>query len=162
MPNPVLQDFLREQITPYFGGGDWKNCREDLTAIEVANRNFFVLSIFMIVLTDQCLFRNYNELYAQWRKQTHFPKFGSVGFGVHNENPFKLLSIPERDAIIDVKESIFLMPGFIRFFKLKLVKFFPNFDVNSFFEKIRSDAAYQLDEGSVLKAFKLEFEKSVF
>lgn len=163
LPDVVVQNhMLGEQITPFFGGSEWKHCREDLANIRVGDRNVFVLSIFMIVLTDQCLFRYHQDLYAQWRKRTQFPKFGWTGFGYHNENPFKLLWIPERDAQIEIENLILLIPDFLQFFKFKLNQFFPTFEINLFFENIKHDNAYQFNEGNALKAFKLEFEKIAF
>ena len=162
-PNSVLQGILRTGDTPFFGGEDWMYCRENLSSVPAKNRNYFILSIFMIVLTDQCLFSCHRNVYEQWRERTHFPKFGWVGFGIHNENPFKLLWIPEREKIVDIDDMELVMPEFVDFFKYKICTYLPEINVspNLFFENIRRDPAYQFDEGVVLKTFKSEFEKNV-
>lgn len=164
-PNSALQNFLNEPVTPFFGGDGWKNCKSDLGSVRVENRHLFVLAVFMIVLTDQCLYARHKDVYTAWRAKTNFPKFGWTGFGIHNDNPFKLLWAPERDSVIDTAALISTTHQFVQYFISMARNYFSelssDFDSNAFFLNIKNDSAYQFDEGNVVKKFKVEFEKMI-
>jgi len=162
-PNEVLRlQMMRDPAVVFFGGSDWENVRGDLAAIPEEDRARFILSLFMVVVTDQALYTYFKEAYESWRKVTNFPKFGWSGFGPHNENPFKLLWAPEREGTGNHDELISLIPEFVRFWVEETGAFFrehvQGVDMARYFEAICNDEGYAFDRGSVVPRLKAEFE----
>jgi hypothetical protein len=154
-----------------FGRLGWENFNNDLNTVPPEDRSRFILSLFMIILTDQALYRYFRVPhsticpYSIWRRSTNFPNFGGSGFDVHNENPFKILSAPERqdrEGIININEVLALIPEFVKFLVYETTDYFrkhlPEVDIHLYFDKIRGDDAYAFDEGEVVPRFKAEFE----
>ena len=146
----------------FFGGPDWENVADDLANIPAPDRSRFILSLFMVVLTDQALYRHFRQSYDAWRRKTNYPKFGWSGFGPHNENPFKILWAPEREHIIDNNELLALAPDFVRFFVDEATAYFrqhlPAIEVRAYFDAIKHDMGYGFNEGDVVRRVKVEFE----
>lgn len=103
-PNSVVREYLNDDAVVFFGGPDRESARIDLSRIPEDDRPKFVLSLFMVVITDQCLYTHFRQTCQMWRRQTNFPKFGWSGFGPHNENPLKILWAPERDGAISAAD----------------------------------------------------------
>lgn len=99
----------------FFGGPGWSNVEKDLAAIPSGTRTQFILSLFMVVLTDQALFTWHPEAYRKWRDATPFRKFGYFGFGIHNENPCKLLEAPVTAGMEKIDTLTAAMPEFVQF-----------------------------------------------
>ena len=160
-------DIVREQITRdasvvFFGGPDWENVAADLATVPALDRTRFILSLFMVVLTDQAFYTHFHESYDAWRRRTNFPKFGWSGFGPHNENPFKVLWAPEREHLIDNNELLALVPDFARFFVDETTTYFrqhhPAIEVREYFDAIKNDRGYGFNEGAVVPRVKAELE----
>lgn len=119
----------------------------------------------MIVLTDQCLYARWQDVYPTWRKQTNFPKFGWSGFGPHNENPIKILWAPERENVIKVDAVLELLPEFVMFMTQEVKSFFASnlltMQETEFFESIKCDYALTFDEGAIVRGFKREFQAQI-
>lgn len=98
-PNQVIQENLElfqvDQQTIFFGGQDWSNFEQNIAQIEQDNLNWFFLCLFTITTIDVILFTHFQAYYPVFRGATRYPKFGWTGFGVHFENPKKLLTVPE-------------------------------------------------------------------
>ena len=154
----VLKDIFHDKDLLCFGGKDWQRVAQDLAPIALDNRPRFVLSLLAMVLTDQCMQTYFKSSYAHWRVQTNYPKFAWVRFGLYNENPLKLLSVPERAGLLPVVQTLALMPEFVSFY-LELVadylkKNMPHVTPEVFFQSVFKDGIMQLDDGVVLSAFK--------
>ena len=153
---------LRENIDPvltFFGGRGWERVSEDLQHIPGEDRSRFVLSLFMIILTDQALYRYYPDSYTRWREQTAFPKFGWSGFGPHNENPMLILWAPERECVLSAGELIASLPEFVSFWTQETADLFgreyPEIPVADYFAKVRNDHAWQsANQGTVVPELK--------
>ena len=145
------------------GGQDWKNVSDDLSHIQLKDRSRFILSLFMVVLTDQYLYTYKPSAYQLWREKTNFPKFGWSGFGSHNENPLKILWAPERENVINTDEVLGLMPQFVNFLiedtNIYFRKNLPDTDLEDYFQGIKSDSSYLFNDGQVVQCFKSVFEK---
>jgi len=154
----VLEQIMRDDSVVFFGGQDWSNASEDLELIPVDDRSKFILSLFMIVLTDQALYTYYRDSYFTWRAQTNYPKFGWSGFGPHNENPLKLLWAPERDELIDVAQTLSLVPEFVSFLIDDTCHFFEKnisrIETTAYFDKISHDAGFTFNQGRIVPAVK--------
>jgi len=164
-PNLIILEREQDSALNFFGGKDWGNVSEDLSYIPKSKRANFILSLFMVVLTDQCLFTCFSDSYPIWRKQTGFPKFGWSGFGPHNENPLKLLWAPEREKEVDNTEVIEDMPNFVDFM-IKTVKDFFNQNLSDvkytdFFDAIINDSAFEFSEGEIVKSFKTVLQQKL-
>jgi len=162
-PNDVVREhIMRDQAVVFFGGRDWENVATDLRLIPEEDRSLFILSLFMVVLTDQALYTHRHDLYDAWRLKTNFPKFGWSGFGPHNENPFKILWAPEREGIINTNEILALLPTFVRFFVDETTTYFRQHlrevDVPGFFDAIRHDNGYAFNQGAIVPRAKVQFE----
>jgi hypothetical protein len=132
----------------------------------LSNRPRFVLSLLAVVLTDQCMQTHFKSSYAQWRDQTNYPKFAWMRFGLYNENPLKILSMPERAGLLPVDQTLAQMPEFVAFY-LELMgdylkKNMPHISLERFCQAIFKDRIMELDDGQVLAAFKQAFELAVF
>lgn len=160
-PNPIAGKAFGVENVPFFGGRDWKNVASDLAGIPPSDRVPFVLSVFMIVLTDQALYTNSPDNYERWRRHTAFPKFGWTGFGIHNENPFKLLWAPERERLVDAEDLIAAMPDFVDFLIAETAQVIAQYSLTvapaTHFDGVLRDPAYQFNEGTVVPAFKAAF-----
>lgn len=122
----VREHIMKDDAVMFFGGKDWESAKTDLNRVPSDDRPKFVLALFMVVISDQCLYRHFNETYQTWRCQTKFPKFGWSGFGPHNENPFKILWAPERDEVISTTEIALILPEFVSFMKSETDCYFSN------------------------------------
>ena len=135
---------------------------KDLSLVPEQDRARFVLSLLMIVLTDQCLYARWHDAYATWRKQTSYPKFGWSGFGLHNENPLKILWAPERENMVSVNAVLELMPEFVKFMKQEMTDFIETnltqIHAPDFLDSIKRDYALTFDEGKIVQGFKKELE----
>lgn len=154
----VLKDILHDQDLVLFGGKNWSAVQEDLAHIKPENRSLFILSLLILVATDQCMQSYFKSHYPHWRAQTAYPKFGWTRFGLYNENPLKLLSIPEMAGLLDAKETCSLMPEFVLFYRQQIQEYArmhcPGLTADYFFEKLCRDAIFDLEEGEVVNAFK--------
>lgn len=154
----VLKDIFHDQGLLCFGGMDWKQVAQDLASIAVHNRPRFVLSLLAMVLTDQCMQMYFKSSYASWRAQTNYPKFAWMRFGLYNENPLKLLAVPEHAGLLPVGQTLALMPEFVSFY-LEMVadylkKNMPQVTADQFFKPLFSEGMMQLDEGVLTGSFK--------
>ncbi|QDS88748.1 hypothetical protein EC9_29420 [Rosistilla ulvae] len=160
--NTVRENIMRDSAVVFFGGPNWDSVRADLAPIPDDDRSKFILSLFMIVITDQALHTYNRDSYDAWRAQTNYPKFGSSGFGPHNENPFKILWAPEREQIVDVDQVLAIVPQFVRFLIDETQSFFgqhiPDVDVVAYFDAIRRDTGYAFNQGMVVPAVKEQLE----
>ncbi len=161
----VLKDIFHDPDLLCFGGKDWKHVAQDLELIAVHDRPRFVLSLLAMVLTDQCMQTYFKSSYATWRAQTNYPKFAWMRFGLYNENPLKLLAMPERAGLLPVAQTLALMPEFVSFY-LELVadylkKNMPQVAPEAFFKSVFKDGIMQLDDGVVLAAFKCALQQAL-
>ncbi len=78
----VLKDILNDKDLIQFGGRNWSKVDTDLKDIDVELRPMFVLCLFVLVATDQCMQTYFKQHYANWRAQTAYPKFGWIRFGL--------------------------------------------------------------------------------
>jgi hypothetical protein len=148
-----------DQATQFFGGFEWKNVRRDLTKIPEEYRSLFVLSLFMITVTDQAMFTYFRSHYQKWRERTAFPKFGWLGFGYHNENPMQILWAPEREQVIAPDQMIHLLPDFVAFWINETTRLlqadYSEISVKAFFSSITSDKAWlQANDGKIIPELK--------
>jgi len=162
-PNDVVRGhIMRDESVVFFGGQDWRNVASDLRRVPPSDQVKFILSLFMIVLTDQCLYTYFQHAYIDWKRITNFPKFGWAGFGPHVENPFKLLWAPEREGLVDPNDAIEVMPQFVDFLLTETDDYFanriPNVDRNHYYNSIRQDSAYEFNEGNIIPSFKESFQ----
>ncbi|WP_349606867.1 hypothetical protein [Cupriavidus sp. DF5525] len=159
----VAREIMEDNHALFFGGEAWASVVTDLAGIPRGHRTNFVHSLFMITLTDQCLYTYRRDLYPKWRARTRFPKFGWSGFGPHHENPLYLLWAPERDGLIDTKEAVSRMPRFVAFLVAETQRYFEScgfdLDVRNYMRLIREDTAYNLDKGVLIPCFKQAFER---
>ena len=165
-PNQIVREhIMRDDSVVFFGGRDWESVSDDLSQISEEDRPYFILSLFMVVLTDQCLYTYQPNSYRVWRQKTNFPKFGWSGFGPHNENPLKILWAPEREHAVIINDVLNLIPHFVTFMLEETRNFFsrnlPEVDPLDYFECIRKDSAYTFDEGQIVQRFKTEFEANL-
>ena len=145
----------------FFGGRNWEHAAEDLATIPPHQREIFVFCVFMTVITDQAIFTYYPQYYAKWRHVTQFPKFGWSGFGMHNENPYKLLWMPEKKRLIDPEVACDAMAEWVtQFIDLTHISFnyqYNTFDTATFFKNIMQDTSFQFvpnKNSRVLTAFR--------
>ncbi len=163
-PNHIILRNMRDSGVVFFGDPEWSNVRRDLAAVPEADRSFFILSLFMVVLTDQALYTYFPHSYDTWRMHTWFPKFGWSCFGPHNENPFWILRVPERDGLIASDVVIGLIPEFVRFLvqetTTKFRQWLPAIDVSAYFNAVRDDNGYAFDfnESTIIPRFKEELD----
>lgn len=162
-PNDIVREhIMSDSAVVFFGGPDWENARSDLASVPEEDRSRFILSLFMVVVTDQALYTYFRGSYDTWRKCTNFPKFGWPGFGPHNENPFKILWAPEREAMINNTQIVDLIPEFVRFWVDDTTSFFhqnlPGIHVARYFDAIRHDQCYAFNLGTVVPRVKAELQ----
>jgi hypothetical protein len=133
--------------TVFFGGQAWKNVAADLAGIQPASRPTFVLSLFMVIITEQCLHAHFPAAHRAWRARTGFPLFGWSGFGVHNENPYHLLRAPIAAGLVDEPACVALAPALAALFCSEVAEYFSAnglaVNANAFFAALRADPTYQ-------------------
>lgn len=153
----VLRDLFHDPMLVIFGGRDWAHVQQDLAPIPRAQRAHCVYALLAIVLTDQCLQRYFRSAYPVWREATAYPKFGWTGFGLHAENPYKLVSVAESSGLVDRTALQDLLPEFVEFFRDLVSAHFsrelPTVDVQAFFQHILADGINAHRSGSVLPLF---------
>lgn len=154
----VLKEILHDQDLVLFGGKNWSSVEDDLAQVASENRPMFVLCLLVLVATDQCMQTYFKSHYAHWRAQTAYPKFGWTRFGLYNENPLRLLSVPESAGLLDVAATCDLMPEFVAFYQRQIQEYVrmhcPELSIEYFFEKLCQDAIFDFNEGQVVSAFK--------
>lgn len=154
----VLKDILNDKDLIQFGGKNWSRVEEDLKDIDVELRPMFVLCLFALVATDQCMQTYFKPHYADWRAQTAYPKFGWTRFGLYNENPLKLLSVPEHMQLVDAEQTCALMREFVSFYRNLVADYChlhaPQLSADLFFSRLLQDDIFSTGEGRVVVAFK--------
>ncbi|MDP4614325.1 MAG: hypothetical protein NWS97_11100 [Limnohabitans sp.] len=154
----VLKDILNDQDLIQFGGKNWSRAQVDLENIDVAVRPMFVLCLFALVATDQCMQTYFKPHYGGWRAQTAYPKFGWTRFGLYNENPLKLLSVPELEGLVDSEQTCALMREFVGFYRTLVADYChlhaPQLSADLFFSRLLQDDIFTLCEGRAVAAFK--------
>jgi hypothetical protein len=154
----VLRDILNDPQLVLFGGKNWAHVETDLQNIKAEDRPMFVLCLFAVVATDQCMQTYFRSHYRHWRSQTAYPKFGWVRFGLYNENPLKLFSASENSQVIDTARTSGLMSDFMVFYRQLLDDYFrqnaPELAADLFFSRLLNDKIMDLNEGRLIAAFK--------
>ena len=153
----VLRDILNDPHLVLFGGKNWVNVEADLQPIEAKDRPMFVLCLFAVVATDQCMQTYFKQHYGDWRAQTAYPKFGWTRFGLYNENPLKLLSVPEQAQCVDAEQTAALMREFVGFYRTLVADYChlhaPDLSADLFFTKLLQDDIFRWREGRLVAAF---------
>lgn len=165
-PNPIVRDeIMRDPSAIFFGGPEWQNVSTDLPRVPQENRGRFILSLFMVTLTEQVIYTYHRNNYEMWRAGTGFPKFGWSGYGPHHENPFILLWAPEREGVIQPNEVLPLLPEFVRFYLEATASYFrqhlPAIQMTDFLWGLMSDPEYRFNRGAIAPAFRSHFEEAV-
>jgi hypothetical protein len=154
----VLKDILQDQELVLFGGKNWSTVDEDLALISPENRPQFILCLFLLVATDQCMQSYFKAHYPHWRSQTAYPKFGWTRFGLYNENPLKLLSVPDVAGLVDAELCSALLPEFVAFYRQQIEDYVrmhcPELTAEHFFGKLCRDAIFEFNEGALVPVFK--------
>lgn len=154
----VLRDILNDKDLIQFGGKNWSRAQEDLQDIDPELRPMFVLCLFALVATDQCMQTYFKPYYADWRAQTAYPKFGWTRFGLYNENPLKLLSVPEQMQLVDVAQTCALMRDFVGFYRSLVADYCqqhaPQLSADLFFSRLLQDEIFAMGEGQLVAEFK--------
>jgi len=154
----VLKDILNDKELIQFGGKNWSRVEHDLQDIDVELRPMFVLCLFALVATDQCMQTYFKQHYGHWRAQTFYPKFGWTRFGLYNENPLKLLSVPEQAQLLDSEQTCALLREFVGFYRTLVADYChlhaPELSADLFFSRLLQDDIFTLCEGRVVAAFK--------
>jgi hypothetical protein len=154
----VLKDILNDKDLIQFGGKNWSRVEGDLKDIDVELRPMFVLCLFALVATDQCMQTYFKQHYNEWRAQTAYPKFGWTRFGLYNENPLKLLSVPEQSQLVDTEQTCALMREFVGFYRTLVADYChlhaPQLSADLFFSRLLQDDIFSMGEGRVVAAFK--------
>lgn len=144
----------------FVGVNEWEDVNADLATIPEEDRPLFILSFFMVILTDQALHARFNKFYEPWRKQTRFPKFGARGM-THSDNPFLILWVPERDWLVNPHSVIDLIPEFADFYLREATTYFqehlPDVGVQAFFDKVKGDPDYSFSHGTIVPRVKANF-----
>lgn len=153
----VLKDILDDPHLILFGGKNWACVQEDLKNIDPHVRPMFVLCLFALVATDQCMQTYFKQHYGDWRAQTAYPKFGWTRFGLYNENPLKLLSVPEQAQCVDAEQTAALMREFVGFYRTLVADYChlhaPELSADLFFTKLLQDDIFRWREGRLVAAF---------
>jgi hypothetical protein len=149
-PSNVVKDhIMNDPFVMFFGGRDWENFEADINNILEQHRAHFILGLFMIVISDQNLYRYHQNDYVIWREKTLFPKFGWSGFGPHNENPLKILSVPSQNGYLNSEEDIELINDFANFFWDEVGDMVKRYELNvsqiEFFETMLKDVDFAND-----------------
>jgi len=166
-PNEVVREcIMKDNGVMFFGGRDWNSVADDLSQIPHNDRPKFILSLFMEVMMDQCLYTYQPNVYPGWRMKTNLPKFGWSGLGPHHENPLKILWAPERERIVTEDDVINILHEFIVFMLEETNQFFADnaITVNTldFLQYFINDNSYAFSEGNIVQRFKREFQRQIF
>lgn len=150
----VLKDLFHDPHLVLFGGRDWVDIEQDLAPIPQAQRAHCVYALLAIVLTDRCMQTHFKAAYPAWRQATAYPKFGWSGFGLHHENPYKLISVAESSGLVEPLALHALLPEFVEFF-LELVsthfaRELPTVNVRQLLCHILNDDINRHRQGTVL------------
>lgn len=149
LPNTVIRDhsaaFKIDEHTIFFGGPDWKNLSNDIKQIQPIYYENFFLCLFTIVTIDLTFYTYFQEYYTLFRNQTKYPKFGWTGFGVHYENPRKLLDIPYQLGLFD--ENKLNYEAYSTLFFDSLSNYLQSLEapitVENFMDKLINDQAFE-------------------
>ena len=145
LPNSVLREHLKADAV-FFGGEEWSNVAADLAGIAPATRPHFILSLFMVISTEQCLHARFPQAHPAWRARTGFPLFGWSGFGVHNENPYHILRAPVAAGLVDEAAAVALAPAFGQLFSSEVAAYFASTGLGvrpgDLFAALRADETY--------------------
>lgn len=158
-PNSIVREhILKDPTALVFGGPDWRNVSSDLGRISPERREPFVLCLFMAVVTDQALHAHFPDAFPTWQAATRFPKFGWSGFGIHNENPLKIVSAAEASGLLDMEVMQALIPEFVDLCKAQVAAFFQSHRLNirpiDFFRAVVADEAFSEPAGALLPQIK--------
>jgi len=107
----------------FFGSLNWANAEADLTGVPMTDRPQFLLSLFMLVATDQTLQMRFDGAYPRWRQLTYIPKFGPTPQGLPDANPYELLWVPERERLVDGEFALIFVNEFVEFMFEQLGRF---------------------------------------
>ncbi|MCH8488029.1 MAG: hypothetical protein LAT75_14295 [Candidatus Cyclonatronum sp.] len=164
----------RSKSNPYesglaFGNAGWSNMRRDLAGIPVAHRELFVLSLFFMVLTDQVVFARFPEVYPNWSKATHFPKFAQRGFCARMQNPLYLLETPERASaaqqMVNVPLTAALLPEAVESYFSLLGQassaFLGGVSPAEIADAIERDQDFQFGQGELCSTFRAAFSRKL-
>lgn len=161
-PSPQVREIMGDPNAVFVGDMDWGNVVADLGRIPPERRAYFVLSLFMITLTDQVIYTYFRAQYPDWRLATNFPKFGWSGYGPHNENPFILLWAPEREAVLNPNEVLPILPEFAQFYFTATADYLrtrlPAVAITDFFWHLAADPGYSFSMGTLAPAFRQSLE----
>lgn len=130
----------------FFGGPHWENFENDIKKIPAEDRPAFLVSLFMIIFSDQAVYTYIPNLYHLWQAMTEFPKFGHCGMGPHNENPMQILAKADTDAVLSQKVQA-LLPEFAKFLIDETKSYFAyifgdHIDLAKYFKVIIGDGGY--------------------
>lgn len=138
----------------------WASIVEQIKDLKDEEKLNFILSFFMMVLTDQCLYTYFSGSYRAWREGTRFPKFGWHGYGPHNENPFELLNRFEDEFGADEPMVKAKSKEFVQFYLEETRAYFErmNFPIpmEKFTECIKSDKSFAFPPSQLAKSVKNE------
>ena len=147
-PSNVVREHMlgSDASAVFFGGSEWKRAAEDLAGVDPAARPHFILSLFMVIVTEQCLHAHFPPAQPAWRARTGFPLFGWSGFGPHFENPYHILRAPVTAGLVDEAAAVALAPAFAAFFRAEVAAYFAacglGVRADEFFAALRADATY--------------------
>lgn len=149
----------------FFGGRNWENFESDVENIPEEDRQLFILALFMIVISDQNLYRYFKDEYPKWRNRTMFPKFGWSGFGPHIENPMKILTIPEKKGYFKNEEIKKLVTSFIEFCWAEIEEILERYDLKidrpAFFQSMVNDPEFVNATGGLAEAIRNEISEKL-
>ncbi len=131
----------------FFGNQGWQNVGGDLAGIHHDKRRHFILSLFMLVITEQCIHVYFRKALGTWRAHTGFPLFGWTRGGIHNENPYHILRAPVACGLADEAAAVALAPALASLFSAEVESFFPAIGLGiasrDFFAALRADSTYK-------------------
>lgn len=158
-PNETVRNRMRDPQAVFFGGNSWDNVKADLAHVPADERPKFILSLFMVVLMDQCIYTHFRDNYPAWRRETNCPKFGkSRLFSAHHLDPFKIIWAPEREKEVELDQVLALLPEFVAFMKGEIDHYFKdkpnNISAERFFDLLKKENAYQYKEGKLVTRLK--------
>ena len=170
-PNSTIlkysNDFKVDIETVFWGGGrDWKNVKEDTKNIAEKDLENFLLCLFSITILDIGIFSQFGGInsadYQKFRKTTYYPKFGWSGFGLHYDNPKKILKVPEELMLIEFKSIKDSPLHFSLFFKSLCDKTFEqlsdNLTTEIFICNLINDEDFKLTENDRGTIYEVVFE----
>lgn len=158
-PNKIVRSrIMNDANVLFFGGRNWENFESDLDNIPEEYRQLFILALFMIVVSDQNLFRYFKDEYPKWRNQTMFPKFGWSGFGPHVENPMKILSVPEENGYFKNENIEKLGASFVEFCWNEAAEVLERYELkidrSAFFQSMVNDPEFANGSGELAEAIR--------